>query len=241
MRELSMSELELVSGGYNTYDVGWTDPVTPPGGGGGDSGWGDWGWGDWGDYGDGGGGGGGGNNPGDSRDDYNPCEDRAADTIAEQLNNLLQQKPDKDRIEYGALIWRDADGTLKHSDLTGTENGRWTGMEGRTPQDFGMTSWGQVVGIFHHHPTEVQLENGTWVKTTPESHFDRPSSGDWNMVFHFIEENKASLDNLTLYLSYNGTVKEYDAYDNQTQSRNPDDRGPGHGIESGDYTPGINC
>jgi len=50
VRELSMSELELVSGGYNTYDLGWTDPVTPPGGGGGDWGWGDWGdWG-WGDF-----------------------------------------------------------------------------------------------------------------------------------------------------------------------------------------------
>jgi len=65
VRELSMSELELVSGGYNTdhweppYDLGELDPVTPGGGGGG-GGW-DWGdWGDWGDYGDGGGGGGGG-------------------------------------------------------------------------------------------------------------------------------------------------------------------------------------
>lgn len=234
MRELSLAELELVSGGNNTWPPHELDEivVTHPGY---DH---DWSYDDQDDVPPGTGGGGGGE---DSRDDYRECEDRAADTIANELNALLQQKPDKDRIEYGALIWRDADGTLRHSDLTGTENGRWTGMEGKSPADFGMTSWSQVVGIFHHHPTQVELSPGNWVNVTPESHFDRPSSGDWGTVFHFIEQNGASLDNLTMYLSFDGTVKEYDAFNNQNESRNPNDRGPGHGQESGDYNPGATC
>ena len=243
MRELSMSELELVSGGYNTYDLGWTDPVTPPGDGGGDSGWGDWGWGDWGDYGGGDGGGGGGHSP-DPRPDYNDCQDRKADTIARDLNAELATKPDSNRIEYGALIYKDENGVLQRTELTGSSGDRWTGMEGKFPEDFGMTSWSQVVGIFHHHPTEV-LQNGEWIDITDPvysaSNYDKPSSGDWLTTFDFINTNGANLDNFTIYVSFNGIVKEFDAFNNASESRNPNDASGGHGTESGDYRPGTQC
>lgn len=177
---------------------------------------------------------------------HDPCEDRQADTLAELLNAELNEKADKDRIEYGALIYRDENGDLQHSDLIPGENGLWTGMEGTTPEDFGMTSWSQVVGIFHHHPTEVYLESvNQWVDVTQsacsDSNFDLPSSGDWATVFSFINDNSASLNNFTIYVSFNGSIKEFDAIDNQLESRDPNDGRGGHGVESEDYDPGESC
>ena len=83
MRELTLSELELVSGGNNSSvtDVDEIVVIGNPGGGGGGD-WGDWGdWGDQGDYGDGGGGGGGDAGP--------PADEASVDVDTSNINRPL--------------------------------------------------------------------------------------------------------------------------------------------------------
>lgn len=235
MRELTLAECDFVAGGNVTNLTGIT--VTHPG-------LDDYPYAPW-DPNDGvGPGGGSGSGGGSHGVDWNECQDRQADTVADSLQQQLQTKADANRIEYGALIYRDAAGNIKATELTPGTNSRWTGMDGKTPQDFGLTSWSQVVGMFHSHPTEVQLPSG-WVNVTdPQyepSNFDEPSSGDWYTTFDFINRNSASLDNFSSYVSFNGGVKEFDAYNNQNQPRDLTNTALGGGAESGDYNPGAAC
>jgi len=169
-------------------------------------------------------------------DPYDACEDRRADTIAEQINNIIRSKPDSDRVEYGALIWRDDSGQLHYTEVTPGDNGQW--VPPAPPAGGVFHSWSQVVGYVHSHPTQVYQGN-EWVNVRPESHFDRPSSGDWRTADFFIAQG-ASLENFTVYVSYNGQIKEFDSRMNTNQSRSSAPMA-GHGIESGTYQPGASC
>jgi len=168
VRELSMSELELVSGGYNTdhyeppYDLGDIGPVTPGGGGGG-GGW-DWGdWGDWGDYGDGGGGSGDGGIP-MPPPPQTPCElDAAKDSVAKSIESAIKAMPDWNEREYGALILRNSDGYIYIGDIARGETvaeakarAAAAGEENFAPETrFGSVPAGfTVVGVVHSHPNE---------------------------------------------------------------------------------------
>lgn len=168
---------------------------------------------------------------------FSGCEDRRADILADEINNLIQQMPDIARTEYGALIWRDSLGVLHYSPITPGTNGEWNPP--LTPAAGGFSSWSQVVGFIHSHPTQV-LINGQWISVPPESHFEQPSSGDWLTADFYISQG-ASANNFTIYVSYDGQVREYDSRSNTNQSRNPQTHPAGHGNESSDYTPGATC
>lgn len=244
MRELTISECEMVSGGHTnlcgsactiTELSGIT--VTGPGGGGG-------GW-----YpplpggGGGGDGGGGGGGYQDPRPDYDDCDDRASDTKAADINDEINDKPDSNTREYGALLYRDANGDIQRTRLLSGDNWSLTELAGLLPADLGFDSWDQVVGLVHSHPTmnNVGTEaNPIWLPSTPESHHDRPSSGDWVNADFYIR-NGANEENFTLYISHDGVIKEYDAFDNKTESRDITIPRGGHGAESGDYNPGATC
>lgn len=200
--------------------------------------------------GDGGTGGGntGGNPGGDppppDPDPYSACDDRKADTLAQSINDEIQGKADKDKKEYGALIWKDDQGNLHRTRLLEGDNGRLSGLDGETPQSLGFSNWSQVVGLVHSHPTQVNVgtaENPVWLAVTPESNFDLPSRGDWVTADGFVREGKASANNFSLYISFGGSVKEFDYSDNTSQSRDTSQAAPGSGVESGDYTPGASC
>lgn len=169
-------------------------------------------------------------------DTYDACEDRRADTIADQINNVIGSKPDSDRVEYGALIWRDDSGQLQFTNVTPGNNGHW--VPPSAPTGGGFHSWSQVVGYVHSHPTQV-YQNGQWIDVPPESRFDRPSSGDWQTADFYISQG-ASAENFTVYVSYNGQIKEFDSRMNTNQSRSTAPMA-GHGIESGSYQPGASC
>lgn len=175
--------------------------------------------------------------PGQLDRPYDACEDRAADTLADKINDLIKSKPDSNRIEYGALIWRDADGQLHMTEVTPGNNDRW--FPPSEPTGNGFDSWSQVVGYVHSHPTEV-YRDGNWITVTPESHYERPSTGDWVYADSLIAR-EASANNFTIYVSYNGQVREYDSRSNTTQNRDINIPMAGHGNESGDYSPGTNC
>lgn len=168
---------------------------------------------------------------------FSACEDRRADTLADEINNLIQQMPDVARTEYGALIWRDSAGMLHYSPVTPGTNGEWNPPQ--SPSAGGFSSWSQVVGFIHSHPTQVFL-NGEWVSVPSESHFEQPSSGDWLTADFYISQG-ASANKFTIYVSYDGQVREYDSRSNTNQSCNPLTHPAGHGNESGDYTPGATC
>lgn len=230
MRELSLAELELVSGGNNTWPPHELDEIVVP-----HPGYDhDWSYDT--EY-DGHvpGSGGGGND----RQDYDECEDRAVDTLAADINAEIQQAPNKDIHEYGALIYRDENGNLQRTALLEGNNYSLTALSGALPSELGFTSWEQVVGFIHSHPSMVEQEDGSYIPITPESRWDLPSSGDW--AFADFLRGMNNDHNLTLYISHNGTVKEFDLYDNRDQSRDTTKGSEGHGNESGDYNPGAAC
>ena len=91
---------------------------------------------------------------------HDPCEDRQADTLADQIKDEIMAKGDSDRVEYHSLIWRDGQGNLHMTDplpLTDTFPA--------DPGALGLYSYSQVVGLVHSHPTEVNL-NGEWADAT---------------------------------------------------------------------------
>lgn len=183
----------------------------------------------WGDQGSGGGGGG---PPPQSRS-YDACEDRAADTLAEQINNEIAAQPDSDTREYGALIWRDDAGNLHRTALVPGTNDRvnWPA----DPSTLGLDSYSRVVGMVHSHPTMVELSGGQWVSATHTGIHGR----DWAAADGWVTMHNLDRANFTMYISDRGAVREYDYADNTSNSRQArTDQGS---VESGDYNPGSSC
>lgn len=212
MRELSMSELELVSGGYNTYDLGWTDPVTPPGGGGGGGDWGDWGdWG-WGDYGDGGGGGGGGGGSSiPQTNGQDPTPDCAQDAMARQaLDNFKAAAAllgeDFAHRERSYFVVRNDDGSYA---LTGYSEGPSVfSADGAMviPNDAGLNPL-NVVGFIHNHPSGTTMSG--------------PDRDLLNIYQNWIWENGGSQEFKMWMISADEKIEVYDK-DNMNNSSGVD-------------------
>lgn len=163
---------------------------------------------------------------------YDPCEDRAADTLAEQINDEIAAQPDSDRREYGALIWRDDAGNLHRTALVPGTNGQvdWPA----NPSVLGLDSYSRVVGMVHSHPTMVNL-GGQWVFASHTG----IHGGDWAAADGWVTMHNLDQANFTMYISDRGIIREYDYADNTSNSRQADrDQGS---VESGDYNPGPSC
>ena len=163
---------------------------------------------------------------------YDPCEDRAADTLADDINDEIARQSDSDRREYGALIWRDDAGNLHRTALVPGTNGQvdWPA----NPSVLGLDSYSRVVGMVHSHPSLVNL-GGQWV---PASHTGI-HGGDWAAADGWVTIHNLDQANFTMYISDRGTIREYDYADNTSNSRQADrDQGS---VESGDYNPGSSC
>lgn len=152
-------------------------------------------------------------------DDWSECMDRRIDDLAEQAANLMNRMPDVATREYGYLIWTDAGGGLHLSNLIEGDNYRLTGLPTSTPQSLGFDSWSQVVGMVHSHPTQALVGTNPdgsprYVDVPPESHFELPSEGDWDWLDDTFSMGNDHADMLRTYVLYDGSLYEYDLYNN---------------------------
>lgn len=167
---------------------------------------------------------------------HDACEDRRADTLAAQINSEIASQPDSARREYGALIWRDDDGNLHRTALRPGTNGSvpWPA----DPNEVGLDSYSRVVGMVHSHPSEVNLGTDAAPQWVPASH-GWIHGGDWAAADGWVRMHGLSFENFTMYIAYQGQMREYDYRDNLLVPRNAQtDSGS---VESGDYNPGQAC
>ncbi|TPW03336.1 MAG: hypothetical protein FD125_1634 [bacterium] len=161
---------------------------------------------------------------------YDACEDRRADTLADEFKNKISQKPDYRRQEYHSVIWRDDSGGLHM-----TEPVAFNGSYPADPSAMGLDRYSRVVGLLHNHPEEV-LINGSWV---PASH-GWVHGGDWQTAQWWVTNHNLDQNNFSLYLAYQGQVREYDWKDNFNRPVF-DDQNDEDAQQSGDYIPGASC
>lgn len=166
---------------------------------------------------------------------YDACEDREADTLANDINVEMQGKPDLSTREYGALIWRDDAGNLHRTSLVPGTN-----SEVNFPansNDLGIDNYNRVVGMVHSHPSLVYLtETQQWVQASSGG----IHGGDWRAADGWLQMHSISKSNFTMYVSYQGTMKEYDFHDNTNLALRSAYDSTGS-QESGDYNPGATC
>lgn len=197
-----------------------------------------------------GGGGGGGGDPDTMQEPegYDRCQDREADALAAEINAEIAAQPDAARREYGSLIWKDASGALHRTPLIAGTNQRVNWGGALNPAQ-GFTSFSQVVGVVHSHPTEIESEEGAGDWHAPDStdHFELIWAGDWRSADGFVfgdpqdPADDADWANFTMYISYQGEVREFDWWQNMLRSRDPISHPNGEGTESGDYDPDGTC
>lgn len=208
-------------------DGGWQpgDPIPNPDGGG--------------DPPPGDGGGGGGGPPREQPTDrpHDACEDRAADTLADDINDEISRQPDSNRREYGALIWRDDAGNLHRTALVPGNNSNVPFPA--NSNELGIDSYSRVVGIVHSHPSEVNLGTDAAPNWVPASE-GYMHGGDWVAMDGWVSQNNLSINNFTVYISYQGQTREYDYADNRDPALRAALDSTGS-QESGDYNPGATC
>ena len=137
-------------------------------------------------------------------------------------------------MEYHSLIWRDDQGNLHMTDplpLTDTFPA--------DPAALGLDSYSQVVGLVHSHPTEVNIGTEAAPNWADASH-GWIWGGDWRDAQWWVDNHDLDENNFTMYIVYDGQVREYDWRDNK--DRNVfNDVTDEDAVESGDYNPGASC
>lgn len=174
---------------------------------------------------------------------YSACTDRKADIRADEVSTELAGKSDSNIREYGAIMWKDSAGNVHMTALfPGTVDAQGNRSLPYLSDSFlaslGVPSVTQIVGVIHSHPTHyVGQGGGTGALRNPADRADLPSHSDWYATRDLVVRG-ADASNLTVYISYQGTVKEFDQKDNWVTSHTS---GVGAGVESGDYNPGQTC
>lgn len=131
--------------------------------------------------------------------------DAYADALAVTASNLIRAQADYKDREYGMLIYRDAQGSIRTSALvTGTP----------TSTTFVFATLGvdpaSVVGVVHNHPTNV------YNSSSQEAQINlNPSSGDWATADDLVRAG-ASADQLQLFVvGTDSRLREFD-YNNKS-------------------------
>ncbi len=223
MRELTLSELELVSGGNNSSvtDIDEIVVIGNPGGGGGD--WGDWGdWGDSGDYGDGGGGGGG--DQGSTYDDIPECvtnspaiaDEKMFMDVVQHLTNEMRgwyngvngnPNIDSSKYEYGAMIY-ELNGQIGYGNITTNNSAGFVNISSA-----GVPDGARIVAYIHNHPDQGGIDDRV------------PSSDDWDHRRDLVNETNLprgiTIDPnllIALYSNEDDKTRIYDKNDRNTNT-----------------------
>ncbi|NGM51797.1 hypothetical protein G5B46_19460 [Caulobacter sp. 602-2] len=211
MRELTLEELELISGGIDTLET-----ITVTGTRDGD-GWDGWdGWWDGGyDGGDGGYDGGGGDGGDPPAEEYPPCVEASPEGVApgailDAARNAASQiaAGNDETYEYGALIY-ELNGVVGVGNIY-TQNNTGQVQIGAG----GVPDGARIVGYIHNHPDVGGIDD-----RTPSDH----AGGDWDQYNGLI--NSTSLPRgitadpnmlLFIYTNEDGKVRAYDKTDEGT-------------------------
>ncbi|MBE5271631.1 hypothetical protein JAK58_02725 [Stenotrophomonas maltophilia] len=220
IRELSLEELALVSGGaqMDTTDLPPVDALPPD-----DGGWPDIDPPDWtdpwdpGDGGGGGGGGGGGEAPPSAYEQV----DAQADTVAREVEALIKADPGYQSQELGTVIYRDAvTGEIKTSPLARGDASN-PGAISYPLLEWGITP-GQVVGIIHSHPAGVFPSETHEVNKYPSDNRTvggvAYEGGDWG-VADLLRDNGMNAEEFRYYIiGPDGVTREYDFNDRDAET-----------------------
>lgn len=170
-------------------------------------------------------------------DPWDSCNDRKTDNRAQQLANAMAGMGGISNTEYGAVIYRGNDGQLHTSNILTGDHDSVDGMQ--SLQQLGLTSWSQVVGVIHSHPTTYIDANGNSQPVGPNAHWDKPSGSD-HAYMDFIANQGVSVNNLRQYIYHNGSVSEYIYNQNNNTSLSGDDRWMSS-VKSNNYDPNAQC
>ncbi len=167
---------------------------------------------------------------------WSECTDIAADRLAQDIHSAIQAQDDSNVREYGALIYRDADGTVRVTSLQAGTLTEWTPLSGNPqPSNFGLTSWTQVIGIVHSHPAFGIDGNGQLVPISPDAHWEEPNPGDWAWPDFLVGQGAGGVGgvNFRIYISHAGIIAEYDYYMNPA--------GGSRTVRAHDFDPNRTC
>lgn len=215
IRELSLEELALVSGGaqMDTTDLPPVDALPPD-----DGGWPDIDPPDWTDPWDpGDGGGGGGEAPPSAYEQV----DGQADTVAREVEALIKADPGYQSQELGTVIYRDAvTGEIKTSPLARGDASN-PGAISYPLLEWGISP-GQVVGIIHSHPAGVFPSETHEVNKYPSDNRTvggvAYEGGDWG-VADLLRDNGMNAEEFRYYIiGPDGVTREYDFNDRDAET-----------------------
>ncbi|QXT34381.1 hypothetical protein KV697_11140 [Sphingomonas sanguinis] len=211
MRELTAAELELISGGYdNGEDIvvtgspyhppyyqppqyyptpGYYPPTSPPP-----------------HYGTGV------VNP-PPAPTFDQATDRQVDALSMDLAAKIKAKPDSDHQEYGAWIYRDANGNIKESTiLKGPDWG--TSPFGRPLQDFDIPDGATLLGQIHNHPSLNPNGQELTGRANPDN-FDLNAISNAGYYAQPNHNIKVDETNFRGYILHDNQVDEYDRVTHQ--------------------------
>lgn len=151
--------------------------------------------------------------------EWSDCDDYEIDYKARVAAFLIKALPDSARTEYGYLIWEDSSGNYHLSNLIVGDNNALTGLNPTTtPSSLGFTSWDQVVGIIHSHPTERLLPDGTWITVPASANHHLPGIDDWAWPDFFAQQGTND-SMIRQYILHGSKLAEFELYNNQTGTR----------------------
>jgi len=131
--------------------------------------------------------------------------DAYSDALAVASSNTIRAQSDFTRREYGQLIYRDAQGSIRLTALV-------TGTPTSTTFNFAQlgVSPANVVGVVHNHPRDVYNTSAQEMQINLN-----PSNGDWATADSLVQAG-ANADLLQLYVvGTDGRLREFD-YNNKS-------------------------
>lgn len=167
--------------------------------------------------------------------------DAEAAAVFQAIQARMQSAPGEQFKEFGAAIYIDRDGTVKHTPLIDTpdQNARIDIGSLPTNED-GTPDYSTVIGFIHSHPNEIQQPGGgtqtyfgpdpsQW--TVPADYMTAPHPGDWTVFNSWatnIAHDGGNAANFQMYIAgynpYTGQLElnRYSASDNNGNTRASD-------------------
>lgn len=147
---------------------------------------------------------------------FDHAQDDQIDSLAGSIAKQISDKSDVNRTEYGAVIWRDANGNLHSTTIV-------KGDANHTPisnvwNEIDFEHGGQVVAIIHSHPSEYNADSKDYPNWQPQPSGNTLSSGDFDNLMDYGSKTHSGIDtnNYRSYLVFQGEVKEYYAFDHDS-------------------------